>query len=328
MSVSTGNKNNDKATLKEKLISRSLRSYFPLMLLAVLCLVFGIARPRFFTPDNFMIILTQMVMVGIAAMGLTFVIVGGSIDISIGSVVALSAVAAALTVPYLGVFAIIPACLTGALCGAITGTVFSVGKVPSFIATMGGMVAYRGVVLIVTKGRPIQINDELFLKVFSGRTLNIPNAALIALIFVVIAYIIFNKTPFGREVRAIGGGERVAALTGVRVTRTKMMMYLLAGAMYGIAGLLQSARVVAATATIGEGLEMDVIAAVVVGGTPLTGGIGSIGGTILGVLIITVLSNGMNMMGLSPYIQSISKGIVLVVAVFITIDRKKIGIIK
>ncbi len=305
--------------------SVSIKRYFPVLFLVLLCVGFGIAKPRFFTSGNLMIILTQAVTIVIPAMGMTFVIMAGSIDLSVGSVLAISAVVVAWLVPVFGLFAIIPGALTGMLCGLISGTVFAVGKVPSFIATMGTMTVMRGIVLLATKGRPIQITDKLFLKVYASRSfLNIPNAALIALAFIILAYIVFNKTPFGREVRAIGGGERVATLTGIKVNRTKLLVYVFAGAMYGIAGVLQGARIMSATATIGEGLEMDVIASVVVGGTPLTGGVGSIRGTILGTFIMTVLSNGMNMIGLDPYIQSIARGAILVAAVFLTIDRKKI----
>lgn len=305
----------------------NFRRFFPIILFVVLCLFFGLMNSRFVTVNNLMIILTQAVTVGTCAIGLTFVILGGSIDLSIGSVVALSAISTAVAVPTLGLFAIVPAILTGLLCGAVNGTVFSLGKVPSFIATMGGMVVFRGIVLVITKGRPIQIEDDFFLDTYASRSFNIPHSAIICLVFVILMAILLNRTAFGRWVRAIGGGQRVAMLTGIKVTRVKLYMYMLAGAMYGVAGALQAARVRAATATMGEGLEMDVIAAVVVGGTPLTGGIGSIWGSILGTFLITILSNGMNMLGLSPYVQSIAKGVVLVAAVFLTIDRKKIGII-
>ena len=158
--------------------------------------------------------------------------------------------------------------------------------------------------------------------------MGVSHAALIALVIAAVCYVIYNHTVFGREVRAIGGGERVAILTGIAVDRVKLTMFVMLGLLCGLAGLLQGARVMAATAQLGIGLELDVIASVVVGGTPLTGGVGSIQGTILGVLIIAVLSNGMNMMSVDPYFQSIIKGIVLVAAVFVTIDRSKISIIK
>jgi ribose transport system permease protein len=151
---------------------------------------------------------------------------------------------------------------------------------------------------------------------------------MIGLALAALAWAIFRFTVFGREVLAIGGGERVSILTGIPVKRVKIVMFVLLGTLCGMAGVLQGARTMAATSQLGLGLELDVIASVVVGGTPLTGGLGSIANTILGVMIITLLSNGMNMAGVDPYLQNIIKGVVLITAVYINIDRKKIGIIK
>ncbi len=306
----------------------SLKTYFPVLLLVALCAVFGALSPRFLTSANFAIVLQQTVVLLVVALGMTFVIIAGSIDLSVGSVVALAALTAASTSGELGVLAIIPAALVGTVGGLINGLIFAKGKVPSFMVTLGTLVAFRGVVLFFTRGAPVSITNREFLTVFAGRTEGIPNAAIIAAVLVVLAYIILNFTVFGRHVRAIGGGERVAVLTGIKVERVKILMFTLLGLLCGIGGLLQSARVFAATAQLGVGLELDVIAAVVVGGTPLTGGVGSIQGTILGAFITTILSNGMNMLGVDPFLQNIVQGVVLVLAVFITIDRSKIGIIK
>ena len=305
-----------------------LQDYFPILLFIGLCTFFGILAPRFLTFNNFMIILQQAVVLLVTALGMTFVIIAGSIDLSVGSIVAMSALAAAMASHSIGIWSFIPAAIIGVICGLINGVVFAKGKVPSFIATMGAMTAYRGIVLYFTKGAPEEINNETFLAVFSGRSFGVPHSAIFALVIVILAFIIFNYTVFGREVRAIGGGERVAILTGINVDKVKLTMYGFFGLLCGLAGLLMSARVMAATAQLGIGLELDVIAAVVVGGTPLSGGIGSIQGTILGAFIITILSNGMNQLSVDPYLQSIIKGVVLVAAVFATIDRKKIGIIK
>lgn len=305
-----------------------LRSYFPIILLIVLCAVFGSLSDRFLTASNFSIVLQQTVTLLVVALGTTFVIIAGSIDLSVGSIVALSALMAASTSGELGIWAIIPAALVGTAAGFLNGLIFAKGKVPSFMVTLGTMVAYRGIVLYFTRGAPVEITNRSFVSLYSGRTEGIPNAAIFAFIIVIIAFIILNYTVFGRQVRAIGGGERVALLTGIKVDRVKIIMFTLAGLLCGIGGLLQSARVYAATSQLGQGLELDVIAAVVVGGTPLTGGIGSIPGTILGAFITVILSNGMNMIGVDPYIQNIVMGIVLIGAVFITIDRSKIGIIK
>jgi ribose transport system permease protein len=302
--------------------------FFPLLLLLVLFTVFSVMSPRFMTVGNAMIVAQQAVVLLVTALGMTFVIVAGSIDLSVGAVVALSALAAAMSSATLGAAAIVPACLVGVGCGLLNGIVIAKGKVPSFIVTLGAMVIYRGIVLLFTRGSPVSIENEQFLEAYAGRTWGLPHSALIALVLVAGCVVILNLTVFGREVKAVGGGERVARLTGIRVDRVKIGMFALLGLLCGVAGLLQSSRAMAATAQLGESLELDVIAAVVVGGTPLTGGIGSVQGTILGVLIITMLSNGMNMIGVDPYLQNIVKGLVMVGAVFITIDRRKIGIIK
>lgn len=306
----------------------NLRSYFPLIALIGLCIVFTILCPRFFSLRNFTIILQQAVVLLVVSLGMTYVILGGSIDLSVGSIVGITALTAAIFANKIGVAAIIPACLVGLAFGTLNGFIFAKGKVPSFIVTLGGLVAYRGIVLLVTKGAPVEIINESFLMVFAGRTAGIPNSVIIGAVIVFFAYMLLNNFPFGREVKAIGGGERVAILSGIKVDKVKIAIFSLSGLLCGLAGVLQAGRVLAATSTMGDGMEMDVIAAVIVGGTPLTGGIGSVQGTIIGALIITILSNGLNMLGISPYIQYIIKGLVLVGAVFMTIDRSKIGIIK
>ncbi len=306
----------------------SLRRTFPVLLLVVLCIAFSISSSRFLTMGNGLIVLQQAVVLAVAALGMTFVVIAGSIDLSVGSIVALSALAAASTSGSLGVLAIVPAALVGLVCGLINGVVVAKGLVPSFIVTLGTMVIYRGIVLYFTRGAPVSIESEGFLDFYAGRFAGVPNAVWIALLVILLGWIALRFTVFARELKATGGGERVARLTGIRIDKVKIVMFSLLGLLCGIAGLLQSARAMAATSQLGEGLELDVIAAVVVGGTPLTGGLGSVQGTILGVLIITILSNGMNMAGVDPYLQNIVKGVVLVAAVFVTIDRKKIGIIK
>jgi ribose transport system permease protein len=314
---------------KKLLQGFNIRKYFPFILLVVLCVIFTVSNPRFFRVANFMIIARQMVVILIAALGMTFIIVAGSVDLSVGSIVALCALTTARAVPYFGLAAIIPSVAVGLLCGTINGVVFTKGKVPSFIVTMGAMVAYRGVVLLLTHGAPVEIRNQTFLTVYAGRSfLNIPNAVFFALIILILMHYIFTNFAFSREVRAVGGAERVARLTGIRADRVKILVFMLFGVMAGLAGMFQAARTYAATPTLGEGMELEVIAAVVVGGTPMSGGVGSILGTLLGTFIISILSNGMNIMGLSPEIQQIAKGVVLILAVFATIDRSKIAIIK
>jgi ribose transport system permease protein len=306
----------------------AIKRLFPIALMALLWIVFTVLNPRFLELQNLITILQQTVTLLVAALGMTLVIIAGSIDLSVGSVVGLSTVTAATFAPTMGVAAAIPACLVGVLAGSINGVIFAKGKVPSFIVTLGTMVIYRGIILLYTSGSTISLDQENFVNVFAGRSLGMPNSVLIAAALVVICALILNFTVFGREVRAIGGGERVAVLTGIKVPRVKIGMFMLLGLLAGMAGVLHGAWSMAATAQTGEGLELDVIAAVVVGGTPLTGGQGSIERTVLGSLIMVILGNGMNMIGVDPYLQNIVKGVVLVAAVFVTIDRRKIGIIK
>ena len=314
----------DETNLKKE----RLKKYIPISALLILCLFFTLLQPRFFSFGNAMIVLQQSAVLLCAGLGMTFVIVGGSVDLSVGSILALSALVSALFSSTLGIFAFIPGLLTGALCGLINGFIFAKGKVPSFIATMGMMTTYRGIVLLFTKGAPVEIESEPFLNFFAGRLIGIPNSALITILAIAIIYFIFNKTVFGREVKAVGGGETVAKTSGLKIDSIKIKMFLILGIMCGLSGVLQAGRVMAATAQLGEGFELDAIASVVIGGTPMTGGLGSIQGTVLGAFIITILSNGMNMLGVDPYLQSIVKGLVMILAVFLTIDRKKIGCIK
>ncbi len=307
---------------------RNLRNFFPILLLLSLSVAFALSSDRFLTVNNGLIVLQQSTVLIVVSLAMTFVIVAGSIDLSVGSTVALSALATAATSGSLGAFALVPGVLVGICCGLLNGLLFAYGKIPSFIVTLGTLVIYRGVVLLFTKGAPVSISNADFLLVYTTRTFGVPNTVLIAIAALVLVTIIFNQTVFGREVRAVGGGERVALLSGIPVNSVKLGVFVLCGALCGLAGLLQASRTMAATAQLAEGLELDVIAAVVVGGTPLTGGIGKIRGTVLGVLIIAILSNGMNMIGMDPYLQNIIKGAVLIVAVFLTIDRSKILIIK
>ncbi|MCC5967516.1 MAG: ABC transporter permease [Natronohydrobacter sp.] len=318
----------DARPVPRRIMLDRLRHWFPLALLIVLCVGFGLSSERFLTVNNGLIVLQQSAVLLVAALAMTFIVMSGSIDLSVGSMVAITALAASALSATLGIWAILPAIAVGVVCGAVNGAFFAYGKIPSFIVTLGTLVIFRGIVLLYTGGAPVSITDRDFLGFYSGRSFGVPNTVLIALAATVVAAVILNHTVFGREVRAIGGGERVALLSGINVNRVKFWIFVLAGALCGLAGLLQSARTMAATAQLAQGLELDVIAAVVVGGTPLTGGVGRIRGTVLGVLIIAILSNGMNMTGVDPYLQNIVKGLVLITAVFLTIDRSKILIIK
>lgn len=306
-----------------------IRKYFPFILLFILVAIFTVGNSRFLTPKNFLTIAQQMVVTLIAAYGMLFVIVEGSIDLSVGGIVALAAVAVAKTVDTLGAFAVFPALGVGIICGLINGCCFTYLKIPTFITTMGTMTAFRGLVLILTDGAQIMIGNKSFLHLYNGSYIgSIPNNVIFVIVITIIMWYVYKNFAFSREVRAVGGAEKVATLAGIKINKIKVGVFVLCGFMAGLAGVFQAARSYAATPTMGDGMEMDVIAAVVLGGTPMSGGIGSVMTTVLGALIMCILSNGMNIIGLDANIQKVVKGIILIFAVCMTVDRKRMGVIK
>jgi len=306
-----------------------LRRWFSAFMLLALVVAFFIATPRFLTLDNAQVILEQSVVLAVAAFGATLVVIGGSIDLSVGSTVGLCAVVTAMAVNDFGVvLGVLAAIVLGVVVGLLNGGIFAFGKIPSFIVTLGMLTALRGIDLGITGGSPTVISNQGFVDFLNGRSLGVSHSVLVAVVAGVVAYVLLERLAFGREIRAVGGGERVARLTGVRVNRAKLLTFVVAGLLAGVGGVLLAARSRVGDPTQGTGLELQVIAAVVIGGTPLTGGVGRLWGTAIGAVTIGVLSNGLNILGVEAYWQQIITGAVLVIAVFLTIDRRKIGIIK
>jgi ribose/xylose/arabinose/galactoside ABC-type transport system permease subunit len=300
--------------------------YIPFLALILLLVGFGIAESeRFLTVRNAQIILLQSAVLIIVGLGMTFVIIAGSIDLSVGSLVAVAAMLSAAAANQWGlVGGLTVALLVGAAAGLVNGLVFTLLRVPSFIATLGMLSVARGLTIIYSGGAPIPIQD-------AGQVLRLgtwPAPVFVAALAVVVCQVIYRLTPFGRYVQGIGGNERVALLSGVPVDRTKTLIFVLSGLMAGLGGLVTAARLGAGTPQAGTGFELDVISAVVIGGTPLTGGIGNMYSTAVGALVISTLSNGLVILGVPSEVQTVIKGIVLVLAVFISLDRRKIGIIK
>jgi ribose/xylose/arabinose/galactoside ABC-type transport system permease subunit len=300
--------------------------YVPFLALILLLVGFGIAESeRFLTVRNAQIILLQSAVLIIVGLGMTFVIIAGSIDLSVGSLVAVAAMLSAAAANQWGLAGgLSVALLVGAAAGLVNGLVFTVLRVPSFIATLGMLSVARGFTIIYSGGAPIPIQD-------AGQVLRLgtwPAPVFVAALAVVVCQVIYRLTPFGRYVQGIGGNERVALLSGVPVDRTKTLIFVVSGLMAGLGGLVTAARLGAGTPQAGTGFELDVISAVVIGGTPLTGGIGTMYSTAVGALVISTLSNGLVILGVPSEVQTVIKGIVLVLAVFISLDRRKIGIIK
>jgi len=312
-------------------LGRRRGDLLPLFVLVALLVCFTAASAAFLTQDNLFNVLRQTSVLLIVASGTTFIILQGSIDLSMGAVVTLTGITSAILLrdTDIGLLVIPAALLVGLLAGLVNGLTFAYLKVPSFLVTLGTQFALIGVGLLLSKGASVVIDNESVIVLASGTTIGeVPNIALWAVGVYLISIGIARYTIFGRYVYAIGGGERVAALSGVSVRRYKLLAFGLAGLLAGLGGLLLASRVQAGTPGMGDSLLLDSIAAVVIGGTALTGGIGGPARTLIGVLIIGILSNGLNILAVDPRLQLVIKGLIVIVAVVITTDRAKIGVIK
>jgi ribose/xylose/arabinose/galactoside ABC-type transport system permease subunit len=302
------------------------RIYIPLSAFALTFVVFGVLEPaRFLTLGNGAVVLSQSAVLCVVGFGMTFVIMAGGIDLSVGSVVALTGIiACSVGQDYGAPAGLVAGLLTGLACGFTNGLVFSKLKIPSFITTLGMLTVARGAAYVYSQGESFVVYG---LPVF--REVGVfPWIVYVTLGFFGICHFLLNQTRFGRYCQVIGGDERVAVLTGVPLDRVKILIFSLCGFMAGVGGLLLASRVGAATPQLAVVLELDIISAVVLGGTPLTGGIGNVHNTILGALIMSMLSNGLVIMGIKSDIQLMIKGVVLILAVFLSLEREKIGIIK
>jgi ribose transport system permease protein len=307
---------------------RFLQSRFYLLALVGVLVGFSIGSGRFLRTENLLLILVQASVLLIAAMGETFVILAGSIDLAVGSIIGIGSAATAVLGPRLGILAFPVAGLIGALCGVFSGLMFAKGKIPSFMATLATMTILRGLVYIITKGISVPLTEPSLRIIGIGKVIGIPNALLITIVLVAAAYYLCHFNKFGYKTAAIGGTERVAALSGINVDKMKIAIFVLSGFFAGMSGSVLASRMGAGSPYSGLGQELDVIACVVLGGTAMTGGIGGIKGTIIGTLIIAILSNGLNVTGVDPYVQTIVKGFVLWLAVLLSMERRKVGIIK
>ena len=303
-----------------------IQKLVPFLGLFLIITIITILNPDFLSVSNLLNVLRQVSINAIIAFGMTFVILTGGIDLSVGSILALTgAVTAGMmaggTDPIL---AVLLGLILGALLGAVNGVLIAKGNVAPFIATLATMTIYRGLTLVYTEGRPISgLGDSLtFQMLGKGYFLGIPVPVVTMLISFGILYFILKKTTFGRRVYAVGGNEEASKLSGIKTGRIKIYVYSLTGFLSALAALILTSRLNSAQPTAGQMFELDAIAAVVLGGTSLTGGRGWIVGTLIGALIIGVLNNGLNLIGVSSFFQQVVKGLVILFAVLI--DRKKL----
>lgn len=296
-------------------------------LIALILLVVGIScvSPEFRTWNNFLSLLRQSSINGLIAFGMTCVILTDAIDLSVGSILALStALCAGMIANGVPVgLAMILALVIGLLLGCVSGVLVTKGRLQPFIATLITMTVYRGLTMIFTNGKPISnLGDSFTLKVVGkGNFYHIPIPVILLLLIFLVFYILLQKTTFGRAIYATGSNAKCAKLAGINIHRTKIIAYAISGFMAALSGLILLSRLGSAQPTLGDGYELDAIAAVALGGTSMSGGRGKIYGTLIGVLIIAVLNNGLNILGVSSYYQDVIKGLVILVAVLS--DRKR-----
>ena len=295
--------------------------------LIILMAVITIINSNFLTANNLLNLLLQVTSNALIAFGMTFVILTGGIDLSVGSILALSS---ALTAGLLGsgmpvTLAILISLILGCILGMMNGLLISYGKLAPFIVTLATMTIFRGATLVYTNGNPITkgLSDTfLFQFLGQGYIVGIPFPVIIMFIVFIVLYVLLHKTAFGKSVYAIGGNEKAAYISGVKLNKVKIIIYSISGIMASISGLIITSRLSSAQPTAGASYEMDAIAAVVLGETSLSGGKGRILGTLIGALIIGVLNNGLNIIGVSAFWQQVVKGVVILIAVLI--DRFKV----
>lgn len=304
--------------------------------LILLVIVFSVLSPNFFQMDNLISIMLSTAVAGVLGIAVTFVIITGGIDLAIGTLMTLTAVMAGVFISNLGLpiwLGVFGAMATGALAGVISGTLVAKLKIPPFIATLGIMMIAKGLSLVISGAKPIYFTKfEDYSLISQGSFIDlsaiipglvIPNAVLIFFGVGIVSSLILNKTVLGRYTFAIGSNEEAVRLSGVNVDRWKMAIYALAGAIVGIAGILISSRLNSAQPALGQGYELDAIAAAVIGGVSLSGGEGTILGTIIGAFIMSVLINGLRILSVPQEWQTVVSGLIVIFAVYMDILRRR-----
>jgi len=304
--------------------------------LIVLMVFFGLASPNFLQTDNLVSILQATAVNGVLAIACTFVIISGGIDLSVGTMMTFCSVMAGVFLTYWGMplpVGIAAAILFGALSGMTSGVLIAKLRIPPFITTLGMMMALKGLALVISGTKPIYFNETEGFTAISQDSLigtlvpavPIPNAVLILFLVAALASVVLNRTVLGRYTFALGSNEEAVRLSGVNVTFWKIVVYTVSGAICGIAGLLIASRLNSAQPALGQGYELDAIAAVVIGGTSLSGGSGTVLGTIIGALIMSVLTNGLRILSVAQEWQTVVTGVIIILAVYADILRRRSG---
>lgn len=301
--------------------------YGMLLILIALVIIVSVIKPQFLTVINLTNIVRQMSFIALIALGSTTIIVISGIDLSPGSVLAVaSVVAASMAHPnqYPIIVPVLAGLAAGALCGFINGFIIAKSGIPPFIATLGMYTAARGAAMLYTDGKPIGEFSDQYIWLGAGKVFGVPVPIILLLIMSVFTYIVLNNTKFGRHVYALGGNEQAAIISGINIIKIKIIVYSYGGFLAALAGISLSARIQSGQPGMGVGYELDAIASAVIGGTSLSsGGIGTVTGTIIGALVIGVINNGMDLMNINSYWQSIVKGAIIIGAVLLDKQKNK-----
>ena len=313
---------------RENGIIKIVRSNLGILIgLLIMCIGLTFISDSFATSTNIFNVLRQISVNVFLACGMTMVILIGGIDLSVGSVIAISGCLCAGLITNNGIpsgLAIILAIIIGTLVGAVNGLIIANTKIPPFIVTLAMMNIGRGFARIYTNATTILVNDELFIWIGSGKIFGeIPVQLLFMVVVVIITGLILNKTKFGRNIYAVGDNQQAAVYSGINSKKVIFLVFTLSGLLAACAGILSAARTFSGQFNVGDGAEMDAISAVVLGGTSMTGGVGRISGTLIGCLVIGILNNGMNLMGIDSSWQYVVKGIVVLLAVYIDYIKKE-----
>ncbi|WEK03534.1 MAG: ABC transporter permease [Candidatus Devosia phytovorans] len=315
-------------------ISGTLHRLLAFSGLIALVVVFSLASPNFMQTQNVLAILQATSVNGVLAIAATLVIITGGIDLSVGTLMTFCAVITGVVLTYLGLplpLGIAASILAGTGCGLISGVIIAKLKVPPFIATLGMMLILKGLSLVISGTRPIYFNDTPgFNQIALGSAIGsvfpavpVPNGVLILFLVAGLAAFVLSKTALGRYTFALGSNEEAVRLSGVNVDRWKIAVYAVAGSICGVAGLLIASRLNSAQPALGQGYELDAIAAVVIGGTSLSGGRGTVLGTLIGALIISVLANGLRILSVPQEWQTVVTGSIIILAVYADILRRR-----
>ena len=306
-------------------LKKFLMKYVMYLFLILMCIVLTIASDKFLTLTNLMTIIKQISIQSIVAIGMTMIIISGNIDLSVGSLVALCSVSCAMLMNkgLPTIIAVLAAVIIGAFAGFITGGVTAKLKLHSFLVTLALMTALRGLAQTLTNGRPVAGLPSSFSKVASGTVGPVPLLVIYMIVLYAIFMYVMKYTAFGRSIYAVGSNQESARLSGINIEKVKTLVFILSGALCGIAGVLLTAKVRSGDPTCANAWEMDTIAGAIIGGTDMNGGEGKLGGTIIGLLFVGILANGMVLLGVSAYMQSVIKGLVIFMAVIINSIQKR-----